>query len=435
MPLTRNERGAALVGGVLLEDLFEPPPGGHEAARFKTPAYVYDLDGLAASARDLAAGFGAAPHLVAYAMKACSGGPILRALRDAGCGATVVSGGELSVALAAGMAPEQIVFNGVAKQAWEIDLALSCGAQGILGLHLESVEEIALVQARARALGRTARVAFRVNPDIDADTHHKVATGHDEAKFGVPLEDLGAAWEEVMRAPEMRLVGLSCHIGSQLTRTAETLRSAELLLGVAAAREASGFRFEYLDFGGGFGVGYGWGGETPPAPRVFAEVLAQAVASSSFAGRRIVIEPGRCVVAEHGVLCAGVVLVKRTRASATPRRWLVLDAGMNDLVRPAMYGAHHRVERMEAASDGAGEGEPFRVVGPVCESSDDFGEHVFGGAPPRRVVIRDAGAYGSTMASEYNGRPLPGEIFLRGGEVVAARKARTPEDWVALQMC
>lgn len=426
MPLTRDERGAALLGGALLHDLFD---AGEAEARFRTPAYVYDLDGIEAAARALAAGFGAAPHLVAYAAKANTAGPILRALRDVGCGATVVSGGELAVALAAGIAPERIVFNGVAKQAWEIDLALGAGDRGILALHLESVEEIAMVRARARALGRGARVAIRVNPDIEADTHAGVATGHDEAKFGVPAEDLGAAWEELARAPELTLVGLSCHIGSQLTREDQYLHAADLLLGIAAAREAAAGPLEYVDFGGGFGIDYGAAPDAAPPARFAAAVTARVLASP-LAGRTILVEPGRCLVAEHGVLCSSVVLAKRTRAAATPRRWLMLDAGMNDLVRPAMYGALHRVEPMDAAPPRPGEGLAYRVVGPVCESSDDFGEHRFGDPPPRRVVIRDAGAYGFTMASEYNGRPLPAEIFLRGGQVAAAREPRPVEAWV-----
>ena len=427
MPLTRNDLGAALLGGAPLDALFETA-GGH-----RTPAYVYDLDGIEASARSLAAGFDGSPHLVAYAVKANSAGPIVRALGEAGCGATVVSGGELAVALAAGVAPERIVFNGVAKQPWEIDLALGAGERGILGLHLESVEEIAMVQARARALGRKARVGIRVNPDIEADTHAKVRTGHDEAKFGVPAQDLGAAWEELARAPELALVGLSCHIGSQLTRSADLLAAADLLLEVAAAREASAGPLEYIDFGGGFGIDYGAGGPVPSPPADFARALTARISGSPLAGRTVVLEPGRCLVAEHGVLCAGVVLAKRTRAAETPRRWLMLDAGMNDLVRPAMYGSFHRVEPMDAAPPGPGEGQVYRVVGPVCESSDDFGEHRFADPPPRRVVLRDAGAYGFTMASEYNGRPLPAELFLRGGRVTSARRPRPVDAWVADQ--
>jgi diaminopimelate decarboxylase len=347
-------------------------------------------------------------------------------LRDAGCGATIVSGGELVAALAAGIAPERIVLNGVAKQDWELDRAIGAGDRGILAIHLESVEEVPRVAARARAIGRRARVAIRVNPGVEADTHPQVATGHDEAKFGVPIEDLGVAWEELGHAPELELVGLSCHIGSQLTGTAEYVEAADRLLGLAAAREAAAGPLEYIDFGGGFGIDYGGGCGASPA--AFAAALAARVSGSPLRGRRIVVEPGRCLVAEHGVLCAGVVSAKRTRRADPPRRWLLIDAGMNDLVRPAMYGALHRVEPLETAPPGAGEGLPFRVVGPVCESSDDFGDHRFH-EPPRHVVIRDAGAYGFTMASEYNGRPLPGELFLRGGRVAAARRPRPVEAW------
>ncbi|AKT39646.1 diaminopimelate decarboxylase [Chondromyces crocatus] len=422
------------MGGATLDDLFESHARDDGTPCFKTPAYVYDLDGISASAAEFIAGFGAVSHLVAYALKASTSGPIVRALSDVGCGATVVSGGELSVALASGIPAEKIVFNGVAKQDWEIDLAIGTGTRGILGLHVESVEEVERVRARARALGRRARVGIRVNPDIEADTHQKVATGHDEAKFGVPVEDLALAWEEISTAPELDLVGLSCHIGSQLTQTTEMLRSVELLLGMAREREVSGGRLEYLDFGGGFGIDYGGMREPPPPPAAFAAAIARRVADSAFADRLVVVEPGRCLVAPHGVLCASVVLAKRTRAAVVPRRWLVLDTGMNDLVRPAMYGAHHRVEPMRAAPPGPGEGLPFRVVGPVCESSDDFGEHRFTEPLPSRVLLRDAGAYGFTMASEYNGRPLPTEIFLSKGVVSAARRPRLVEGWVDEQI-
>ncbi len=416
--LTRDERGA-LLGGAPLAELLRSSDVG-------TPAYVYDLDAIAAEARDLAAGFGAAPHLVAYAVKASTAGPIVRALAEVGCGADVVSGGELAVALGCGVDASRILFSGVAKQAGEIDRAV---AAGILALQMESVEEIARVEARAAALGRRARVSLRVNPGVEADTHPHVATGHDEAKFGIARGDLDAAWAALAQAPHLDLVGIGGHIGSQLAQPDEYLAAAEILLGIAAARRQAGAALSFVDFGGGFGVDYGAGAPRPFArPADFARAAARLVAGSELAGLRIVVEPGRCLVAAHGVLCAGVIGAKRGLTADGERRWLMIDAGMNDLIRPALYGAWHRVEPLEGP---VAPGAPlWRVVGPVCESSDDFGAHPFA-APPERVVIRDAGAYGFTMASEYNGRALPAEVFVRGGQVVAVNVPRGVDAWVA----
>lgn len=423
MSLTRDERGLAVLGGVPLASLFDDPARFGAPPALATPAYVYDLDAMAAEATALAAGFEGAPHLVAYAVKASSAGPIVRAFAARGLGAEVVSGGELRLALACGIPADRVLMSGVGKIARDIDLAIGAGERGILAIQLESVEEVGAVAARARALGRRARVSVRVNPSIEADTHAHVATGHDEAKFGVALVDLPAVWEAIAREPSLALTGVSTHIGSQLTRTDEYVAAARTLLGVAEQRARAGAALAFIDFGGGFGVDYGKGCEARPAD--FARAAARLVAGSALAGTTIVVEPGRSLVAAHAVLCATTVLAKRSR-SEPPRRWLLIDAGMNDLLRPALYGARHRIEPMEAPAPG--EPSPYRVAGPVCESSDDFGEHAFT-APPARVLLRDAGAYGYTMASEYNGRPLPAEVFLSGGRAVAARLPRTAEAW------
>jgi diaminopimelate decarboxylase len=411
--LTRDDRGAALGGSPLTEVLASAGVG--------TPAYVYDLDGIEAEAHALFEGFEGAPHLVAYAVKANAAGPVVSALARAGCGADVVSGGELAVALGAGVDADRILFSGVAKQAWELDRAIGAGARGILAIQLESVEEIARVDARAAALGRRARVSLRVNPGVVAATHAHIATGHDEAKFGIARDDLGAAHEALARAPHLDLVGIGGHVGSQLTDTMAYAAAAELFVGLAAASRGAGAPLSFVDLGGGFGVDYGLGCAASPAD--FARVAARLVAGTAL---RVVVEPGRSLVAPHGVLCATVLGSKRSRAG--DRRWLMIDAGMNDLVRPALYAAWHRVEPLEGPAPT--DAPRWRVVGPVCESSDDFGAHPLAD-PPARVVIRDAGAYGFTMASEYNGRPLPAEVFLRGGRVVAVSRLRTVDKWVA----
>lgn len=426
MAFSRDDQGFASLGGVRLSSLFETPARFGAPPDLTTPAYVYDLDAMAAEADELDAGFGGAPHLVAYAVKANSAGPIVRTLAARGLGAEVVSGGELRLALACGIPADRILMSGVGKIPRDIDLAIGAGDRGILAIQLESVEEIAAVAGRARALGRRARVCVRVNPSIEADTHAHIATGHDEAKFGVALVDLPAAWDAIEREPALALTGVSAHIGSQLTRTDEYLAAARALLGLAGerARRPLGARpLSFVDFGGGFGIDYGEGCDVRPAD--FARAAARLVAESPLAGTMITVEPGRSLVAAHGVLCATTVLAKVSR-SEPARRWLLVDAGMNDLLRPALYAAHHRIEPLEPAPPGRP--AAYRVAGPVCESSDDFGEHPFT-APPARVAIRDSGAYGYTMASEYNGRPLPAEVFLSGGRAAAVHVPRRPEAW------
>lgn len=424
----RDKRGAALLGGVALADLISPAneAAARGGASFATPVYVYDLDAIAKEARDLIHAFGPSPHLVAYAIKANSAGPIVRALAKEGCGIEVVTGSELTVALACGLPPDRILYSGVAKTDAEIDQAIGAGDRGIFAIQMESVEEIPRVDARARALGRRARASIRINPSVIADTHAHVATGHDEAKFGVARDDLPAAWEALAKAERVDLTGLSCHVGSQLTRTDDYLAAARELLSVAAAREASHGPLSFVDFGGGYGIDYGSG--CPVTPADFARASVKLCEGSSLAGRTLVVEPGRSLVAAHGVLCARVIMSKRSR-SAPERRWLMIDAGMNDLIRPALYAARHRIEPIDAAPPSPESGAPgWRVVGPVCESSDDFGEHLFH-EPPPFVVIRDAGAYGFTMASEYNGRPHPTEVFLSGGRVVAVGRPRDAAEW------
>lgn len=430
----RDAHGGAMMNNQRLEDVLRAASSqSYETVQTanapRTPAYVYDLDAMVDAARSLIAGFGSAPHLAAYAVKANTAGPIIKALGGAGCGAEVVSGAELLVALGCGIQPGAILFSGVAKTNQEIDQAIGAGERGILALQIESVEEVPRVIARARALGRTARVSIRVNPDILADTHAHVATGHDEAKFGVALEDLDAAYAAIDAAPDaIELVGLGCHIGSQLTRTDEYTASAEVILDLVG-RRSKVRSLEFVDFGGGFGIDYGPG--CPAKPVDFARKVAQLVAQSGFGPLRIVVEPGRSLVASFGVLCASVMMVKASHSKGVTRRWMMIDTGMNDLVRPAMYGAKHRIEPLDAHPPAEGTGVMMRVVGPVCESSDDFGEHPFYEPLPQFVVIRDAGAYGFVMASEYNGRGLPVEIFLAGGKVAKVHESRSREAWAA----
>lgn len=421
MATKRDAAGQLMLGGLRLAAICE-------AGDCPTPFYIYDVDGIVAEAKAMHDAFDGAPHVVAYAVKANTSGTIVRALAEAGCGADVVSGAELEVALACGIAPSKIVYSGVAKKDAEIDLAISCKNEGICAIQIESVEEISRVDARARASGKRARVSLRFNPELDEiDTHAHISTGHDEAKFGVAAADVPRAIEQFRSAKNIDLVGLTTHVGSQFTTTDEYLRSARALFGLARNMcNMHALKPEFLDVGGGFGVDYGTDGVTPPAD--FIRAARKAQSELGFGDVPLFIEPGRSVVAAHGVVVASVIQSKVTNA----RRWLMIDAGMNDLIRPALYQARHRI--VDVSTPVSKTDIQWRVVGPVCESSDDFGSHELPEKQPDRVAILDAGAYGFTMASQYNGRSLAAEIFLRSRAIAHVRPASTTAAWVKARL-
>jgi diaminopimelate decarboxylase len=409
-----------------------------------TPTYVYDVDSMAAGARELVAAFGDAPHLVAYAVKANTAGRVIRALAGAGCGADTVSGAELRVALACGIAPDRILYSGVAKTDDELDTAIGCGPRGIAAIQVESVEEIARIEARARAAGRRARVGVRVNPSLDLQgvTHANIATGHDEAKFGVPRADVPRAIAQVDASEHLELVGIGAHVGSQFMSDTPVLESARAIFDfVRAARSNGGARsLAFVDAGGGFGIDYSGERRDALRPADFVRALRAEQRRAGLDDLALYVEPGRSLVAAHGVLLARVIQPK----VAAAMRWLMIDAGMNDLIRPALYQARHRIVPLvttppppAAATPTGGSGdEPstltlWRVVGPVCESSDDFGEHLMPAVPPEAVAILDAGAYGYTMASRYNGRQPPVEAFVSGGRLIASTRRDAVDAWVA----
>jgi diaminopimelate decarboxylase len=413
-PLSRDSSGTLLLAGVSLAEL---------AQQVGTPTYAYDLDAMAAGARALRTGFDGAPHLVAYALKANTAGAVVRALAAEGCGADVVSGAELLVALACGMAPARVVYSGVAKTDQELDHAI---ASGIGAVQVESLEEIGRLEARAKAAGRKARVSVRINPGIDVrdSTHAHIATGHKEAKFGVPRDDAAHAVELVDQSRDLELVGMTTHVGSQSTDTAPYVAAARVLFKlVRELRDAGHARsLVFVDTGGGFGIDYREGRSTLPAD--FIRAVRAVQRDHRLDDLALYVEPGRSLVAPHGVLLAGVIQAKVASAG----RWLMIDAGMNDLVRPALYQARHRIVPVNGELE-TREWVTWRVVGPVCESSDDFGEHRLPVAPPHVVAILDAGAYGYTMASRYNGRQLPAEAFVRGGSVVGRTQRVSAQEW------
>lgn len=406
----RDSNGMARLGGTPLGELLAE-------AGVETPTYLYDLDAIALEVQEVKAAFGSAPHRVAYALKANSAGSVVRCIAGAGGGADVVSGGELQVALGCGVSPRSIVMSGVAKSDDELDRAIGAG---ILAIQLESLEELPRVAARARALGRVARVSFRLNPNVTIDSHAHVATGHDAAKFGILPASLGAAWARADADPAIAAVGVSTHVGSMLSSVEPYLASARVVCDAAKARLASGKPVEFVDFGGGFGVDYGSGPTARPAE--FVRAALSLLDERGLGQVILVVEPGRSMVGPHGVLVASLVQIKVAGA----RRWAFIDAAMNDLLRPALYGSPHRIEPLDRHP-----GEPlWRVAGPVCESADDFGEHPLGASPSSRFVIRDVGAYGYTMASEYNGRPLAPEVFVSAGRVQSVSRPRDRGAWV-----
>jgi diaminopimelate decarboxylase len=422
MPTTRDANGDLCLAGVRLESLALDPS-------IKTPTYVYDLGAIALEAKELRASFEGEPHLVAYAVKANSAGPIVRALAKEGCGADVVSGAELALALACGIGPDEIVYSGVAKTDDELDQAILAGPRGIAAIQVESVEEIRRMRARAASAKRVARVSIRVNPAVDLATlatHVHIATGHDEAKFGVGVGDLPSALAELRRDGSAELVGLSVHVGSQFTDTRAYVDAARSLFRIAVDVGASGApKLTFVDTGGGFGIDYGEG--TCPRPADFVRAVRAEKRAAGLDDLALHIEPGRCLVAASGVLLARAVQSKVPTGSSS-LRWLMIDAGMNDLIRPALYQARHRIVSVQKrASERTAE---WRVVGPVCESSDDFGSHALPDPPPAHVAILDSGAYGFTMASRYNGRALPAEVFVAGGSVVHVRPRASEEAWV-----
>jgi diaminopimelate decarboxylase len=411
--IVRDARGVLTCNGRRIESLLED-------ARVGTPAYLYDLDAVATSARMIAQALGRG--LCCYAIKANGAAPIVSRILMEGCGIDVVSGGELRVALACGADPSRIVYSGVAKRDDEIDLAL---ATGLKGIHVESVEEIERIAARAREAKKSAPIAIRLNPDIEADTHAHIATGHDEAKFGIARNDLPRALDAVRALRELRLVGMSVHVGSQLMTPDPYLEGVRVLADVVTAVRAKGFPLEYVDPGGGWAIAYR-DDQKPKPPATFVHAALAELHARRLGDLQLVVEPGRALVGAHGVLVTRVIQTKRSHGD---RRWLLIDAGMNDLIRPALYQAHHRVEPL--VLDAKETVVTWRVAGPVCESSDDFGTHAFPDPPPSMVVVRDAGAYGRSMASQYNARPIAAEVFVSGGEVVAVRRAKSIDDVVS----
>lgn len=381
----------------------EDVPLSRIAEAVGTPVYVYSETALTDAYRRFADAFEDAglDARICYAMKANSNLAVIRALALCGAGADVVSGGELTRALAAGIDPAEIVFSGVGKTAGEMRQAI---AAGIGQFNVESVPELERLSDIATAECATVNIAIRVNPDVDADTHHKISTGRHHDKFGI---DIGQAREIYARAaglPGIAPTSVAVHIGSQLTDLSPFRDAFARVAELVGELRADGHDITTLDLGGGLGIDYGQ--DTPPDPRDYAAIVAETVGGL---GCTLVFEPGRFLAGPAGVLLSEIVYVKDTGT----RRFAIVDAAMNDLVRPAMYEAHHEIMSVRAPD---GESRTYDIVGPVCETGDTFatGRDMPTLAAGELVVIRDAGAYGAVMASGYNSRPLVAEVLVRG---------------------
>jgi diaminopimelate decarboxylase len=391
------------------------------AAAEGTPVYVYSAAVLRERYRAIDTAFGGYPHAVHYALKANSTLAIARLLHELGSAADANSVSEIEVARRAGFEPSQIVFTGVGKTPAELECAVALGVKAI---NVESAGELARLEAIATRLGRTVRVAVRVNPDIDAKSHPHISTGLKINKFGVPLDDARALLQTLTGRPSLALVAIHVHVGSQITSLEPLRRAAGIAADVSLELRTQGFPLEYVDLGGGLGVSYD-GGDVPSA----AEYVGALVGEVSRTSLPIVVEPGRAIAAPAGALLARVIDVKPRTASSD---FAIIDAGMTELIRPALYNAFHRIEPVSPTSSGE---RQYEIAGPVCESSDVVGRDRM--LPPLDVgdlvAIRDAGAYGSVMASNYNRRPLPAEVLVDEGRWRVIRRRQTLDDLLALE--
>ena len=388
------------------------------AARHGTPLYVYSRAAVEEAYAAYDRAFAAVPHRICYALKANASRAVLRVLAGLGAGADIVSGMEMRAALLAGFPAERIVFSGVGKT----DAELASGVeQGVGVFNAESDAEIARIGAAAAARGKTARVSIRVNPDIDARSHPHISTGRRENKFGIDIALAEAVLDRARSVPGVRVVGVQAHIGSQITELQPIAEAARELAALSRRLLGRGFALETIDIGGGLGVDYDGAGA--PSPQALAERVLPELRGLPLA---VVVEPGRSLVARAGALLTRVLDVKVNRG----RAFVIVDAGMNDLLRPVLYGAFHRIEPVTRR------GRPTArvdVVGPVCETADFLARdrELEAVEPGELLAVRDTGAYGFSMASTYNMRPRPAEVLVEAGAARLTRRRETFEDLVA----
>jgi len=386
-----------------------------------TPLYVYSAATLRERYQAIDRAFDGYPHAVHYALKANSTLAVARLLRELGSSVDANSVWEIEVARRAGFEPSQIVFTGVGKTPHELESAVGLGVKAI---NVESAGELARLEAIGSRLGRPVRVAIRVNPDIDAKSHPHISTGLKINKFGVPLDDARSLLATLQTRPFLKMVAIHVHVGSQVTSLDPLRRTAALAAAVSQELLQQNVPLEYVDVGGGLGVSYDGG--AVPSVADYVKALVDAVRPTSLP---IVVEPGRAIAAPAGALVARVIDVKPRTADS---HFIIIDAGMTELMRPALYGAFHRIEPVSAPASGD---HHYEIVGPVCESSDVVGRDRM--LPLLKegdlVAIRDAGAYGAAMASNYNRRPMPAEVLVDAGTWRVIRRRQTIDDQLGLE--
>ncbi len=400
----------------------EEVPLSRIAREVGTPVYVYSSQTLIQHFRAFEDAFQGIPHLVCFSAKSNSNLAILSLFGRLGCGVDIVSGGELYRALRAGIPPERIVYSGVGKTDQEMEEALRAS---ILMFNIESSQELEVLQAKAAALGTRACISIRVNPDVDPQTHPYISTGLKKNKFGIQMEKALDDYRKASRMSHVEVVGVDCHIGSQITRLEPFLDALERLGELVKALRAEGIDVRYLDVGGGLGITYQE--ESPPHPSEYARGILE---TTQDLGCTLVLEPGRVLVGNAGILLTRVLYTKE----GASKKFVIVDAGMNDLARPSLYGSYHRIQPVEESLLLAEE-QVADMVGPICESTDFMARDRTMPCFKRGdlVSLMSAGAYGFSMSSNYNSRPRVAEVLVRGNQYHVIRARETYQDLVALE--
>lgn len=392
------------------------------ASQFGTPLYVYSLSSIRETLVAYQQAFKAYDPIIAYAVKANPNLGILREISALGGGADIVSGGELDRALRAGISPDRIVFAGVGKSAEEMAEALS---KEILIFNVESIPELTLLDETARGLGKVAKIAVRVNPDVDPRTHAYISTGKKESKFGLDIKSAIETYKLALELKNIEPIGIHCHIGSQITKLEPFVQAAEKIMRVIKEIRGLGVNLKVLDLGGGLGITYA--NEKPPTPAELAAAIAPFLDASQC---RLILEPGRSMIGGAGVLVTKVMYVKETPI----HRYVIIDAAMNDLMRPALYDAYHPIRHV--TSDSSRHDTTCEIVGPVCETGDFIAKGRVMPLPKAGdlLEIGSAGAYGMAMASNYNVRPRAAEVLVDGDAVRLIRRRETRDDMLRTEL-
>jgi diaminopimelate decarboxylase len=390
------------------------------AAEYGTPLYIYSAATFRRHFTAFDSAFNGLAHLTCYSVKANSNVCVLRLLAEQGAGMDIVSGGELYRALAAGVAPDKIVYSGVGKREAEIRFALQTG---ILMFNVESLGELDRINAVAGAMGKAARVSLRINPDVDPGTHPYISTGLQKNKFGLDIEASFEAYKRARELPHVVPVGIDCHIGSQLTSIEPFLEALTRVMNFNERLKELGITINYLDLGGGLGIAYDQ--ETPPHPAEYGRALSERIKDLPLT---VILEPGRVIAGNAGILVAEVIYTKQTKK----KNFVIVDAAMNDLVRPSLYQSFHAVREVAPKGRAA---VNVDVVGPICESGDFLAKdrEIPAVAPGELVALFSAGAYGFSMSSNYNSRPRAAEVIVDGDRVILARRRETYQDLIALE--